>query len=243
MQKTEFDMSRNHRAALAGVIAATALAATACSNEAQEPEVSEPSFSAVETTSSQATTSAETTTSEATSSETSSAETSSTTSAKQEGSGSFNDELDNGDGTYLLSTQPPGGGTARDVKATYTNLPEQGFSSVEVIAPASYMNGNMQYVLAAGYDSNFAKELELTLNAVDLDKRELGSNDTCRIDMELLDEHGQPMTLASEDSVRGGCDAVFAWDLDFTGEYTMVAKVYQPGFEPLVIKQPIRIFD
>lgn len=242
MQKTEFDMSRNHRAALAGVIAATALAATACSNEAQEPEVSEPSFSAVETTSSQATTSAETTSSEAATSETSSAETSSegsTTSAKQEGNGSFNDSLDNGDGTYRLTNEPPGGGTARDVMAVYRDMPAQGLSSIEVTAPAELMNGNMQYVLSSyGFD----EEIKLKLKAIDLDERQLTSGDVCRIDMELLDEKGTPMPLEDANK-RGECTSTFTWDPTFTGEFTMLAKIYLPGFEPLVIKQPIRIFD
>lgn len=236
---------RATRAVLAGLAAVATLATAACSSGEDTPAIDEPSFSAVETTASSSTTAATTATATAT---TSSATTSSATSsaaAEASTSGastseSYNQALDNGDGTYRLSPYPPGPGVTKDETATFRNLEPQGFSRLEVTVLAQYMNGNMQYLLQ---DSRSRYELQLQLNAEDLAGEKIYS--ACRIDYELLDVNGNPISLP-DGNVKGTCDLndnVFRVNLDTPGEFTMIAKIYQPGYEPLVIKQPILVFE
>lgn len=236
---------RPTRAIMAGLAAAATLATAACSSGEDTPAIDEPSFSAVETSSSATTTSSSATTtsssSATTSTATSSTATSSTATATETStSESYNQALDNGDGTYRLSPYPPGPGVTKDETATFRDLQPQGFSRLEVTVLAQYMNGNMQYLLQ---DSRTRYELQLQLNAEDLAGEKIYS--ACRIDYELLDVNGNPISLP-DGNVKGTCDLndnVFRVNLDTPGEFTMIAKIYQPGYEPLVIKQPILVFE
>lgn len=229
---------RPNRAILAGLAAATALATAACSGGEDTPAIDEPSFSAVETSTTASSTSSASTTASSTSSASTTTTAATTTGAST--SESYNQALDNGDGTYHLSPYPPGPGVTKDETATFRNLQPQGFSRLEVTVLAQYMNGNMQYLLQ---DSRTRYELQLQLNAEDLAGEKIYS--ACRIDYELLDVNGNPISLP-DGNVKGTCDLndnVFRVNLDTPGEFTMIAKIYQPGYEPLVIKQPILVFE
>lgn len=242
-------MPRPNRAALAGLVATAALVTSACSSADDSKTVDEPSFSAVETTTAASSTASASTSSAATSSNATSSSSSASSSTATETStaseapaakGSFNQSLDNGDGTYRLSPYPPGPGVTKDETATFRNLEPQGFSRLEVTVLAQYMNGNMQYLLQ---DSRTRYELQLQLNAEDLAGEKIYS--ACRIDYELLDVNGNPISLP-DGNVKGTCDLndnVFRVNLDTPGEFTMIAKIYQPGYEPLVIKQPIIVVE
>ena len=235
-------MLKNNKSAAIVAVAATALTLASCSENGTDDIIPEPSFapltsSASESESTSSSASESTAASSSTSVTGTAASGASTTSGA---SGSTNAALDNGDGTYRLIQGEPGPGSTDNMEAIYRNIDSTGFSELKVDPESSYMNGPMQYVL--DNDTLTYPEFYLTLTAKDADGNTIGSSADCRVDFELYDAKGAALPLG-ETQGRGDCGSRFSLDLDTPGDQTVVAKIYQPGYEPLVIKQNIKVFE
>lgn len=235
-------MLKNNKTAAIVAVAATALTLASCSSNGTDNIIPEPSFAPL-TSSSSESESTSSSASESTAASSSSSATGTATSSASTtsgASGSANAALDNGDGTYRLIQGEPGPGPTDNLEAIYRNIEGTGFSELTVDPESSYMNGPMQYVLETSvWDYN---EFYLELNAVDMQGNTPGGTADCRIDFELYDANGAPLPVGKTQG-RGGCSDRFSLDLDVPGDQTVVAKIYQPGYEPLVIKQNIKVFE
>lgn len=230
---------RAHTIASVGI---AALIISGCTVSGESEQIEEPVFEPVEETSETATTTATTSsTSESSSTSSSESEESSTESSSSRSASSDsspNPALDNGDGTFMVTNQPPGGGAAESVTGRYRGLPDQGFETLHVTLGDRYMNGYLQYLRDPDYN-----ELQINLQSTDLAGNNLHSK--CNVDVTFFDAEGNPFPKGAVENsyYRSTCSSGFTADIVATGDLLAEISISQPGFEPFIIRQPIKAFD
>lgn len=229
-----------------GAAAITTLSIAACSKD--EAPQAEQSFEVQSS-------SAEASTPESTSSE---AETP-TTSAKNEKEAEPTlidpaKSLELSNGKFRLTKDEAGPGSPEEIVTSYPEMPEYGFSELQVTVPRAERNGIMQYKKGS--------KLELKIAAADLSKVPFEEREWAELKFKLLDESGsdvlkgqnvRPEWLPGYQNVNYDeikfenkdiklsdySEANVAYNLEKEGKFTLEIEVAIPGYKPFNISQPV----
>lgn len=161
-------------------------------------------------------------------------------------------ELSNG--KFRLTKDEAGPGSPEDIVTSYPEMPDHGFSELQVTVPRAERNGIMQYKKGS--------KLELKIAAADLSKVPFEEREWAALDFKLLDESGadvlkgqnvRPEWLPGYQNVNYDeikfenkdiklsdyAEANVAYNLEKEGKFTLEIEVAIPGYEPFNISQPL----
>lgn len=154
------------------------------------------------------------------------------------------DPLQQPDGSYLISEDPAGPGSADSFYTDITPAEDTGFSKLTIYVRNDGRNGNMQYVKGS--------EGDITFGGNGLSGSEIKPF-SAEVTPKLLDSNGEDIFDERRDiniteGAQGGLDmqtgvkTVYA-DFTTAGEYILEISIRQPGYEPVVIRQPLIVAE
>lgn len=226
--------ARRRRAA--AVLAAAALLTAACQDAPAEVDV--PDFTVEESTGAEApdgSPTSSTTTSESGEADDGRPE------DEDESAGASMAALDNGDGSYRVSAKPPSNEAPRKVRATFEDVEDLGFSSIEFSISDENQTAFLSYPTGATGPRLFWTAYGLNGEVPE---------DSCPSEMRVLDGHGLDVTgeayrwfgrELTDDLRQDSCKSSFSPILqEGIDEFVIEFTIRQKGFDPIIIRQPVR---
>lgn len=148
--------------------------------------------------------------------------------------------LDNGDGSYRLSRKPPSNDAPHEVIATFNDVEEYGFSAIKFTLAEDNQTAFLSYPTG-----EYGPELYWTAYALNGDVRD----DACPSEMRVLDANGVDVTgealrfgvYNTTDLREENCKSSFSPVLEEgIDEFVIEFTIRQKGFDPIIIRQPVR---
>lgn len=154
------------------------------------------------------------------------------------------DPLQQPDGSYLISEDPAGPGSADSFYTDIMPAEDTGFSKLTIHVDTEGRNGNMQYLKGA--------EGVITFGGNGISGSEIKPF-SAEVTPRLLDSNGEDIFDGERDikineGSQGGMDmqtGIKTMYADFTtaGEYILEISIRQPGYEAVVIRQPLIVAE
>lgn len=225
-------MHTPRRARMVAAAAAVLLSSTLVACSGDEDMVEEPSFATAAPD-----TASESDDEETSQPETETSETESSTEATTSGAKASKNPLDNGDGTYRLTADEPGPGAAEEIESVFTSkdMEKHGFTTFTLTTSTNERNGNMQWVMS----SSGSTSMYFTAEAEDLAGNPYYG--TCRYEASFIDDEGNATPSPDIYSGSSKCTGQLSVKIPRTGDFTFELTITNPGYEPLVIRQPIKV--
>ncbi|MDO5731725.1 hypothetical protein [Corynebacterium sphenisci] len=148
--------------------------------------------------------------------------------------------LDNGDGSYRLSRKPPSNDAPDEVIATFNDVEEYGFSAIKFTLAEDNQTAFLSYPTG-----EYGPKLYWTAYALNGDVRD----DACPSEMRVLDANGVDVTgealsfgvYKTTDLRDENCKSSFSPVLEEgIDEFVIEFTIRQKGFDPIIIRQPVR---
>lgn len=149
--------------------------------------------------------------------------------------------LDNGDGSYRLSSKPPSNDAPRAVKVTFGDLEDHGFTAIEFEITKDNQNAFLSYPTG-----DYGPDLEWKAIGLNGEVQER----SCLGEMRVLDAEGvdvsgkadrwfhqESTTELREERCKSSFTPILEEGID---EFVIEFTIRQKGFDPIIIRQPVR---